>query len=71
MIQIEYGVQDCCNTNVVILNREVETDQYVITGTKYDVQIKREKQKTRLDLLCWRFHLMQISNLFSNANDKY
>ena len=50
MIQIEYGVQDCCN--VVILNREVETDQYVITGTKYDVQIKREKQKTRLDLLC-------------------
>ena len=50
MIQIEYGVQDCCN--VVILNREVETDQYVITGTKYDVQIKREKQKTRSDLLC-------------------
>jgi peptide subunit release factor RF-3 len=31
---------------------EVETDQYVIMGTKFDVQIKREKQKTRLILLC-------------------
>jgi hypothetical protein len=51
LIQIEYGVQDCCN--VVILNREVETDQYVIMETKYDMQIKREKQKTRLILLCW------------------
>jgi hypothetical protein len=50
LIQIEYGVQACCN--VVILNREVETDQYVIMGTKYDVQIKREKQKTKLILLC-------------------
>jgi hypothetical protein len=33
---IEYGVQDCCN--VVILSREVETYQYVIMGTKFDVQ---------------------------------
>ena len=30
-----------------------ETDQYVIMETKYDMQIKREKQKTRLILLCW------------------
>jgi hypothetical protein len=34
------------------MTEKVETDQYVITGTKYDVQIKREKQKTKLVLLC-------------------
>jgi len=66
----KYGVQDYCN--VVILNREVETEQCVITGSKYDVQIKQSRNKKQdslfyVDDFIW----CKFPILFSNANDKY